>query len=108
MYITAILIFVVTQEFINVYSSVAMVNDFLLHLATENLHDDSEQYIITFAPGVTRVLFDALIIDQITISDNKYYRLIIDHSLLPDGVTTYYPDEASVIAIDNCKCIILT
>ena len=108
MYITTILIFVVTQEFINVYSSVATVSDFLLRLAAENLHDDPEQYIITFAPGVTRVLIDPLIIDQIIISDNKYYRLIINHSLLPDGVTTCHPDEASVIAIDNCKCILLT
>ena len=58
---------------------------------------------MTFAPGVTRVLIDAQIIDQIIISDNKYYQLIINHSLLPDGVTTYHPDKASVIAIDNCK-----
>ena len=57
---------------------------------------------------MTRVLIDALIIDQIIISDNKYYRLIIDHSLLPGGVTTYHPDEASVISIDNCKCIMCT
>ena len=72
---------------------------------TENFYDDSEQYIVTFASGVTRVLINAQIINQIITSDNKYYRLIIDHSLLPDGVTTYHPDEASVIIIDNCKYI---
>ena len=71
---------------------------------TADLHDDPVQYTVTFAPGVTRVLLDAQIIDQI-ISENKYYQLIINHSLLPDDVTTYYPDKASLIAFDNCKCL---
>ena len=56
---------------------------------------------------MTRVLIDAQIIDQIIISDNKYYRLIINHSLLPDHVATYHPDKASVIVIDNCKCTLI-
>ena len=71
---------------------------------TANLHDDPGQYKVTFAPGVTRVLLDAQIIDQI-ISENKYYKLIINHSLLLDDVTTYYPDKALLIAFDNCKCL---
>ena len=75
--------------------------DFLSYTFTENPHG---QYIATFAPNVTRVLIDAQIIDQIIISDNKYYQLIINCSLLPDVVTTYHPNKASVIAIDNCKC----
>ena len=69
-----------------------------------NLHDDPVQYTVTLAPGVTRVLLDTQIIYQI-ISENKYYQLIINHGLLPDDVTTYYPDKASLIAFDNCKCL---
>ena len=72
----------------------------------ENLRDDpGQQYTVTFAAGVTRVLFDAQIITQIVIRDNKYYQLTINNSILPTGVTTYHPDKASLIAIDNCKYI---
>lgn len=71
---------------------------------TADLHDDPGQYTVTLTPGVTRVLLDTQIIYQI-ISENKYYQLIINHSLLPDDVTTYYPDKASLIAFDNCKCL---
>ena len=83
------------------------IASWVLHSYTENLlHDDPGQYTIIFAPGVTRVLLDAQIIDQIIINENKYHRLIINHSLLPDGVTTNHPDKALMITNDNCKCII--
>ena len=74
----------------------------------ESSLDDLGQYTVKFAPGVTRVFLDVQIIDQIIISDNKYYQLIINHSLLPDGVTTYHPDKASLVAVDNCKYIIIS
>ena len=60
--------------------------------------------IITFPAGQTNTTFDVPIIDDKVREDNENFKLSIDETLLPTGVTRGTPGEATVTIVDDdCK-----
>ena len=72
----------------------------------EILYVGGEDYIfrdrdIKFYPGVTKKMFNILIIDDNLVEDNETFILSIDPKSLRAGVISRYPSEIVVTIVDN-------
>ena len=62
----------------------------------------SGPYTVTFPAGITMVLFDIPINDDMIFEGNENFTLtIVPTSLPPTGVTVGSPDQATVTIVDN-------
>ena len=62
---------------------------------------DSGPYTVTFPAGVTRVSFDTVITDDISLENDEKFYLIINSSSLPTGVSSSHPSLVTVKIVDD-------
>ena len=60
-----------------------------------------EPNMIEFIPGITRMGFDVLIIDDNLVEGNETFILSIDESSLPESVTVDNRNQAIVTIVDD-------
>ena len=68
---------------------------------------DSGPNTVTFPAGVTRVSFDAAIINDIILENDEEFNLIINSSSLPTGVSDSHPSLVAVTIVDDDGNVLL-
>ena len=68
---------------------------------------NSGPHTVTFPAGVTRVLFEVSITNDIILENDEEFNLIINSSSLPTGVSDSHPSLVTVTIVDDDGNVLL-